>query len=145
MVTYGRRQRCWLLMLTLNSMSDVLVALVLNATSEASYEMLLLLMVMRRLLLLHAVLMMVRQQRWREVSAADTGAAAAAAGYRRRCVGRRWRLVLQQDLGSFVELLAFHASVLEPDFYLTLGQVQFTRDLPALLASNVRIADELVL
>ena len=62
------------------------------------------------------------------------------AGRRRRSVG----LVLEQDLGSLVQLLALHAPVLEPDLDLTLAEMQFARDLPPLLARNVRVSDEFV-
>jgi len=53
-------------------------------------------------------------------------------------------LVLDEDLRSFVQLLPLHPAVLEPDLHLAFGEVQLARDLPALLARDVRVADELV-
>ena len=69
----------------------------------------------------------------------------AVVGHRRGRGRGRVDLVLQQNLGSFVQLLALHSSVLEPDLDLALAEVQLARDLPALLARDVRIPDELVL
>jgi len=70
--------------------------------------------------------------------------AAAAASAGRRRWRRRVALVFEQDLGSLVQFLALHAAVLEPDLDLAFAEVQLARDLPALLARDVRIADELV-
>jgi len=49
------------------------------------------------------------------------------------------------SLGALVEFLAFHPPVLEPDLDLALAEVQPAGDLPALLARDVRVADELLL
>ena len=70
--------------------------------------------------------------------------AAAAGRVRRGRRGRRIGRVLDQHFGPLVQLFALHAPVLEPDFDLTLAEVQLARDLPALLTRDVRVADELV-
>lgn len=44
---------------------------------------------------------------------------------------------------SFSELLVLHSSVLEPDFDLSLSQVQLTGQMPALLTGDVSVVDEL--
>lgn len=53
-------------------------------------------------------------------------------------------MVLDKHFGAFVQLLAFHATILEPDLHLSLGKVQLARDLPSFLARDVRVTDELV-
>ena len=62
--------------------------------------------------------------------------------------GLRWSvrlLVFYENFRAIVQLFPFHSTILEPDFNLAFGEVQLARDLPALLASDVGIADELVL
>ena len=79
---------------------------------------------------------------------AETPASAAAAAgspARGRRRGRVGGGLFDEDLGPLVELFALHAAVLEPDFDLALAEMQLARDLPALLARDVRVADELVL
>jgi len=44
----------------------------------------------------------------------------------------------RQHHAAFLELLALHATVLEPDLHLTLAEVQHDGDLPALLSGDVR-------
>jgi len=70
---------------------------------------------------------------------------------RRGRQGRRARLLADHvvvtechSFGSFVQLLALHSPILEPDFDLSLGEVKPTGDLPALLSRYVRVADELL-
>jgi len=54
-------------------------------------------------------------------------------------------IALDQRLCALVQLLPFHAAILEPDFDLSLRQVELAADLPSLLPRYVRIAHELVL
>lgn len=49
------------------------------------------------------------------------------------------------SLGALVQLLAFHSSVLKPDFDLPLAEMKPARDLPAFLSRYVRVTDELLL
>ena len=63
----------------------------------------------------------------------------------RRVCGRVRMILLDQALRSLIELLSLHPSVLEPDFDLSLREVQLAGDLPALLTSDVRVVHELVL
>ena len=88
-------------------------------------------------------------RRWRRsvaAAAADAApAATAAARYRLRSIGRRWYVVLDQYLGTLVQLLSLHTTILKPDLDLSFGEVQLARDLPAFLTRDVRVADELVL
>ena len=76
--------------------------------------------------------------------AAETPASAGSTARGRRR-GRVGVGLFDEDLGPLVELFALHAAVLEPDFDLALAEMQLARDLPALLARDVRVADELVL
>lgn len=50
---------------------------------------------------------------------------------------------VDHDPGSFSQLLVLHSSVLEPDLHLSLCQVQLTGQMPAFLARNVTVVDEL--
>jgi len=65
-----------------------------------------------------------RRGRWRKRTGrrgvTERQAATARAGWRRR---RRIVLVFEQDLGSFVQFLALHAAVLEPDLDLALAEM----------------------
>jgi len=103
------------------------------------------------LMLLVVVMMMRRRQmdsRGRRICRRGRTAASRRAAEPCRDGGRRRRrvvLVLDQNLGPFVQLLPLHAPVLEPYLDLALAQVQLARDLPALLARDVRVADKLVL
>ena len=75
------------------------------------------------------------------VVAGGDGPAAQGSGRLGRWIG----LVLDENFDSFVELLALHPPVLEPDLDLPLGEVELAGDLPPLLTGDVRVADELVL
>lgn len=82
---------------------------------------------------------------WRvDATAVHAAAAATSAGHRLRRVGLRRNVVLGEHLGTVVQLLPLHSTILEPDLDLTLGEVQLARDLPALLPGDVGVADEFV-
>jgi len=102
-------------------------------------------MLLLLLLIELSLAVMVRRRRATPTTGDAASAATAAARDRLRSVGRRQYVVLDEHLGALVELLALHTTVLEPDLDLALGEVQLTRDLPAFLACDVRVADELVL
>lgn len=50
---------------------------------------------------------------------------------------------VDHDSCSFSQLLVLHSSVLEPDFDLSLRQVQLAGQMPALLTGDVSVVDEL--
>jgi len=101
-----------------------------------------LLVVMMGVIMMVVVVVVVRGRRKMGGGAGRRTAGSPTRGRRRGRVGGG---LFDEDLGPLVELFALHAAVLEPDFDLALAEMQLARDLPALLARDVRVADELVL